>query len=486
MTARIVGQVLSEDRRPLPRAIVLIESRQEIFVVTTRDDGTFEATVTPGRYWIRAERQGYSSVYFGQLQPNDSAQSIHVQAGDLVRDIAIVLRRPGSIAGHVLDDLGDPVEDATVVAIAADIHMARTNDLGEFRIPRLNPGTYRVLAYPPHPGTRIDQTVFLPTYAPSTTDAGAATAVTVGLSAPTMVDIVLARGRTTEVEGVILSRSGHPLVGAAVHLIVAISGTVGGHQSDAASTVSTEGGRFHFQKVAEGGYRLRASLGPEQGEANVVVGSEPLKGLTIATSAGTTLMGNLVVQGDTRRTCSTPTVVVGRVDTADWGERQGETARVDPGGRFRVDGVYGQTRISVRCPQALPIVQVLVNGRPLAGDVLDATILSATTRVEIVASISGAVRGTVTDEQGRACDCAVLALRDEPDRWIPPYDYMWTARAVNGAFEFLALPAGEYLALVEPIGRRTWDSEYLRLARSRGLRFKTDGHSDTTLTLKCR
>jgi hypothetical protein len=80
----------------------------------------------------------------------------------------------------------------------------------------------------------------------------------------------------------------------------------------------------------------------------------------------------------------------------------------------------------------------------------------------------------------------VVVVRDDITLWMPPYDFLWTALARNGAFELGSLPPGNYFALVEPLGRNRWDSEYLRVARLRGVAFRSDGNSPVTLALRCR
>jgi hypothetical protein len=455
--------------------------------VTTDTGGAYQIAVEPGRYWIRAEREGYLSTYFGQSAPHDVARSVYVEAGQPRKEVDLLLGRASVVAGRVLDDLGEPVEGAAVIAAAADLHAARTNDLGEFRIPRVEPGQYLVWAMPPHPGTRIDQTIFVPTYALGTGDARMAVPLTVPPSAVATVDISLLRGNPAEVEGIVLNGSGSPVAAAEVSLTLEWSGRIGGHRFDVANTSTGSDGRFVLKRVPPGNYRLKATSGREHGEANVTVGDEGVRGLIITATPGATIVGHVSIRSAGDRVCRSPVVTAGRVDSQAWDERTGSRVRTDERGGFRLEGLYGQQRLSVGCPQPTIVTQLLVKGTQVDADVIDTASLGALAEVEIVASLAGgSAHGVVKDREGRSCDCIVLAVRDDPALWLPPHQFLWASPAQNGTFEFPALPPGSYFAVVEPLGKTRWDSEYLRVARERGTAFRSDGQSSVGLDLTCR
>ena len=488
MSAKIVGRVVSADNmRPLTRGRVTITGVRFGGSVTTDDRGAYEIAVEPGRYWIQAEREGYLSSYYGQSSSEDAPRSVHLESGEIRKEVDIVLGRASVVVGRVLDDLGEPVEGALAIVAAADLHAALTNDVGEFRVPKLQPGEYVVWALPPHPAVRIDQTILMPTYAPGTGDARAAVPIRVPKSGTATIDISLLRGKPVEVEGRVFNRSGNPAESAEVILAREWSGRFGSNRFDVANTYTGAGGLFVLKGVPPGTYRLKVTSGRERGETEVMVADGGLGGVTIATTSGATISGQVSIVSGGDQVCRAPVVTAGRVDSQAWDERTGSRARSDDRGRFQLGPLYGQQRLSVACPQKAIITQLMVNGKRVEGDILDTETLGGPIEVEIVAALRGGTAyGLVKDSDGRPCECTVLAVRADPALWLPPHDFLWIASAADGKFEFTALPRGEYVALIEPLGKRRWDSEYLRVALARGKEFRSDGQTGVAVDLTCR
>lgn len=109
-------------------------------VTTTDDRGRFAfAKVQPGTYRLLAGRDDY-------LRGTPSAPVV-VTAGESVRNLAMTLTPTAVISGRVLDEYGEPAEKIYVRALTTRVVAeARTNDLGEYRLFGLAPGTYVVSA----------------------------------------------------------------------------------------------------------------------------------------------------------------------------------------------------------------------------------------------------------------------------------------------------------------------------------------------------
>jgi hypothetical protein len=109
-------------------------------VTTTDDRGRFAfAKVQPGTYRLLAGRDDYLR--------GESSPPIPVAAGESVRNLAVTLTPTAVISGRVTDDYGEPAGKIYVRALTTRVVAeARTNDLGEYRLFGLAPGTYVVSA----------------------------------------------------------------------------------------------------------------------------------------------------------------------------------------------------------------------------------------------------------------------------------------------------------------------------------------------------
>ena len=152
---RIAGIVVSKtDGHPLVNARVALAStkaRQKAESVTTSEDGKFEFTGVPaGKYSLSGAKRGYIAA--GYDQHDQYSTAIVTGAGLETEHLLLKLDPQAIISGRVLDETGEAVRDATVT-LYRDNHFSgvhqiqtfrgsQTNDLGEFEIPNLIPGTY--------------------------------------------------------------------------------------------------------------------------------------------------------------------------------------------------------------------------------------------------------------------------------------------------------------------------------------------------------
>lgn len=97
------------------------------------------------------------TLEYGQKLPAPAGVVVDVAEGRAVENIDVALPPAGAITGRVTDDLGDPIERATVTAMRMGYSergprlvrvgkIASTNDAGEYRIAHLQPGEYFVVA----------------------------------------------------------------------------------------------------------------------------------------------------------------------------------------------------------------------------------------------------------------------------------------------------------------------------------------------------
>lgn len=152
---RVAGIVVSKaDGHPLSRARVVlagVKNRRIRESVITTDDGKFEFNGVPaGKYSLGGAHRGFISA--GYDQHDQYASAIVTGAGIETDNLVLKLAPDAVISGRVLDETGEAVRQATVTLYIDDhssgvhqIHASRggrTNDLGVYELPSLNPGTY--------------------------------------------------------------------------------------------------------------------------------------------------------------------------------------------------------------------------------------------------------------------------------------------------------------------------------------------------------
>ncbi|MEQ1871883.1 MAG: carboxypeptidase-like regulatory domain-containing protein, partial [Vicinamibacterales bacterium] len=158
--ARISGRVVTADTgRPVRRARIMIDAAELPGgrATLTDDQGLFEIPGLPaGRYSVNVSKSGFVTLSYGQRRPQQPGTPIQLAAGQHLASVDFKLPRGGVIAGHVVDDAGEPLAGANVAAMRyAYAQGARqlvpagntsTDDQGAFRIWGLNPGSYYVTA----------------------------------------------------------------------------------------------------------------------------------------------------------------------------------------------------------------------------------------------------------------------------------------------------------------------------------------------------
>ena len=161
LPARLSGRVLRADSGlSLAKATVLmfLDGRpQDNLSARTDRSGFFEfPEVSPGRYRLRAQRNGFVAQPYGARGGGPGVVLV-VEAGQRLEKIEFRLLPAGVITGNVRDEDNEPVEGVEVRALRARFsaggrletaaaRTARTDDLGNYRLPGLAPGAYYVQA----------------------------------------------------------------------------------------------------------------------------------------------------------------------------------------------------------------------------------------------------------------------------------------------------------------------------------------------------
>jgi hypothetical protein len=143
--APVVGVTVTIGGASAPRTgnIVLVDSLGR-FIFTGLSAGVFT---------LVAQKNGYLSGSYGRARPGGQGQSIELHNDERLTDATIRIWRYGSISGRVVDEVGEPVPGANVMAFQRTWVSGRaslggsgwngtTDDRGMFRIGRLPPGEY--------------------------------------------------------------------------------------------------------------------------------------------------------------------------------------------------------------------------------------------------------------------------------------------------------------------------------------------------------
>ena len=251
----------------------------------TDQDGRFVFNgVAPGEYRIDVQKTGFASL----MDPSTRPTTYTVAAGQALDNITVVLQKGAVISGKVLDQKGEPVTDARVMALrritppgasAAAPRLIpapmqgpqQTNDIGEYRVSGLPPGEYFLAASPRalgfagpgaasttgNGGGALTTTT---TYYPGTADQVGAQAITVAAGAEVSnIVFTLQSAPAYRVSGIVVDENGAPIAHAMVMLMndprsgMMFMGPGGNAQTG-------DDGRFSIGDVTPGTYRLNASV----------------------------------------------------------------------------------------------------------------------------------------------------------------------------------------------------------------------------------
>jgi carboxypeptidase family protein len=519
-TAVIRGRVVASDTgRPLRRARITInapelgsDSRR---TTSTSVDGRFEFKDLPAaRYRVSVTRGGYLPLDYGQRRPGEQGRPVHVADAQVIEKIDFSLPRMGLITGRITDETGEPIEGVSVYSMRLLYFEGRrklvpvgssnvtTDDVGEYRILRLPPGTYFVMASTKETWTVAEngrETVFgyMPTYFPGAAKSAEARRITLGIGQEAAgTDISLVPGRAPKVSGHAVDSQGRPF--ARVDLREEVRGLGFASFRGGPSAPVAADGTFTIADVPPGEYTVTASRmpGSPDGEPEValmpiVVEGSDIENISLVGSKGGTIGGRVVVEGAmppkmsaVRVTASEPLrnqpspVLLGA-----FRERDAATTKED--GTFSVANVFGRARFQVTVPEGWMLKSVTHQGR----DITDAPIEMASG--EELSGVEVLITDQVTSMGGQLLDEKNVLVRDATVLVFPSDSQKWfeNARRVRaarpdqqGQWQVKGLPAGEYLVIaLDYIEDGAWhDPEYLEsLRRDAGTVTLAEGGKET-------
>ena len=530
-TAKITGRVVAADTgSPVRRAQIRLTAPdvRTNRTATTDNQGHYEITGLPAaRYRLQISKAGYVTLEYGQARPFEAGKPLDIADAQTLERVDFSLPRGSVITGWITDEFGEPVANAQVQAMRYQfmngqrqlVNAGRTStsdDIGQFRIFGLMPGEYIVRASVRDNGAMAAAMAvsdapsgYPTTYYPGTTDVAQAQAVTVALGQElSSVAFSLVPSRLSRITGTVLSSEGRPLAGAVVVVRPLAGGGMGGAFNIGGGNQVRADGSFALNGVPPGEYTLDVQQRPQNmrnlGDAQLEFASIPLSvsgadisGLTILTTTGVSVTGQIVFQGQNTQKTTARGVQVTAIAPTGMPSLMGIAGRALGGGRvnndegtFELRGLLGQQMIRAGgIPTGWAVKTISIEGedvtdRPYefkAGNNLNSLVITLTDRLT---DLSGAVR----DTRGQAVkDYTVVICAEDQKLWGNQSRYVRTARPnQEGTFSIKGLPPGRYLAAaVESIETGTQnDPAVLEQLRPRAKGFALTEGQALTLALE--
>jgi hypothetical protein len=522
-TGVIRGRVVAADNgAPLRRARLVLSApgQQKTSSATADLQGRYEFTELPaGRYTLIASKTSYVTLQYGQRRAFESGKPIELADAATLEKVDFVLPRGGVISGAVVDDLGEPVAGVRVTAmrsrydggkrkLAPTGRAAETNDLGQYRIYGLQPGTYFVATLPISgplamilAGGALDPSAleagvqFPSAYYPGTLNAAEAQHVTVRMAQERAgTDFVQLPGRLVRVSGTVVDPQGRSQ---APMMVMLMSTTSIGNMMN--GTVKPDGS-FTIPNVAPGEYALGATMtDPATSQMQSTTLMLTVTGddvnVTIPMSSGARVAGRVVTEdGSVPSFPPKGVLVMPKMVQSDVPFRLGGNiatfGALGDDWSFEWKGLGGTLLFR---PSGLPagymLKSVLLDGRDITDTPLDIKGTEEVSGLQVV--ITGGITeisGAPTNAKGQpALDYSVVVFAEDAARWKYPSRFLATARPdLQGHFKIANLPPGRYLAVaLEYLEEgQSEDPEFLEALRPLATRFTLAEGETKTLDLK--
>ena len=402
---KISGRVLTADNgRPVRRARAFVSAAQfEGRATLTDDEGMFELTDLPAaRYTLTVSKTGFVTLSYGQRRPLQAGTPLQLADGQQMTGIEFRLPRGSVIAGHIYDELGDPMPGAAVRVMRYQYAQgerqlvpagaAQTDDQGAYRVWGLNPGEYYINALTPNfnfgpagrggaggaranvfggvqggrggaggaraaivaalaglgdgaAGADETQKAYAPTYYPGVPSINESRPIAVAVGQELLdVNFNLLLVRTAHVSGTVLNDDGSVTYSGQVTLSPETGGGGGARGQlgiNFNSRIDWEG-KFSIGNVPPGRYLLRArgtdTEPPLFATQPVTVGSSDVSNLDVILYPGASISGSVTFEGTDAPEMSQVRLAAPSSEPGG-GLGPNPNARVDKDGRFTLDGV---------------------------------------------------------------------------------------------------------------------------------------------------
>lgn len=478
--ASIEGFVYSASGDPLKRAQVYLtrsDAAKPPRSTNTNSAGRYSfSDLEPGTYYLVAERDGFVRQEFGQRAPGRPPRALSLGAGLRLQDINFKLLPTGVIAGRVLNEDGEKLANASVMALRQSVTRGRkdyvtvntvtTNDLGDYRLFGLSPGRYYVVSF----YTRNSRTglIYPPLCYPNAPDVARAAAIDVAAGGEvTGIDFQLSSAHTVTVRGRAVARTGNSgVLGGSVMLTPREGLRVFG---GVAAQLNADG-TFEFHNVAPGAYLLVGQANNEgksySGRVPLDVGDQALENVGLTLLPAMPLSGRIRFEGNVENPPIGMHVMAENPDTG-----MGGRGSVDAKLAFTIDGLSPMNYwIDVRgLPQDFYVRSVSTGQEELVDKGVNLT-NGPVGNLEVVLSPKAArVEGSVMRDGNPFANATVVLVPEGPRRNRSRF-YKFATTDSAGRFALHSIVPGDYkLFAWEYIpGGNFEDPEFLAKHEARG------------------
>jgi protocatechuate 3,4-dioxygenase beta subunit len=503
-TAVLKGRIVAGDSgKPLRRARVTIRATElgseGQRTTSTSLDGRYEFRDLPAaRYRVSVARSGYLSLDHGQRRPGEIGRPVQLADGQTLDKVDFAMPRMGIITGRVTDESGDPIEGVGVFAarlmffegqrrlVPISAGRIQTDDEGEYRISRLAPGTYYVMATTKEMWTVTEngqtrQLGYMPTYFPGVANSPEARRLTIGAGERLdAIDFSLVPGRSAKVSGIAVDSAQRPF--ARVSMSEEVRG-LGFASFGAGPSAAVAGdGTFTIVNVPPGEYTISASRMPgdaagpaEVAIATLFVDGNDIENLSLVGSSGGTVRGRIIVEGDTPPKMSAVNVAVrqplrNQPSPVVLGLQRNRATGVKEDGTFSAENVFGKTRFQVTLPEAWMLKSIVHDGKDITDTLVELGSGQELNDVQVViTSRVTTFEGRLADDKNQPVrDATVLVFDADQEKWFESTRRVRATRPdQDGQWRLRGMPAGEYLAIaLDYVEDGAWnDPEYLEALR---------------------
>jgi hypothetical protein len=475
----VSGQVVQESAgTPLRKVSITLAPSEGSVVFSRQDtrephsaitdsDGHFQMEgVQPGEYRVILVRSGFlAATRRSRLY---SSTLLSLTAGQSLQGLLFRMRPAGVIKGKIVDEDGDAVPGASVMAISASGHgaesnpSATTNDLGEYRIAGLPDGKFAVLAQPQ--GEVIEMSdksgakkIYAPTYYPGTLDRSQATSVEIHSGEEATANFNLSSSRTFTVKGRVFGLNTQPAptsqrqyvrIGASGTAAITLERADGQDIQPGSGSIQADG-TFQIEGVLPGSYNARISS--DRGNRlrvspPIEVRDADLEGLQLTTETAAQVRGRFRMDDGIKLDWRRLQIAIEPDEPRESDGPMG--ARVQADGSFAFENVQpGNYHVAVTSSSAAfrdyIVKEVNVGGKEVGDSGF--SVGSGAAFLDVVGSAKGStIEGSAVDDDGKPIpDVQIVCIPDAARRKRHEI-YQQVQTDQRGYFSLRGLNPGEY------------------------------------------
>lgn len=480
-TARIIGSLTNDSDEELSGVVVRAVATEFPFARTALSDAQGQYSLEglpPGGYSVVASRLGYVTQQYGENGFSGSGVRVDIGKGQSVKRVDLRLARAGAVTGRIVDESGEPVVDAsaslmreelvrghrrlTVVGVGGASN--RTDDLGQFRLFGVRPGSYYVSVNASSRNVVAGDTAGYPrTYFPNASDPGKAQLVDVEAGRDTIANVSIRPVSVFHVAGRVTTSNGGVPVSGSIRFFQPENESDGPGLAEHVTIVPLQqGGTFAVDGIAAGRYILVATVAVnasspassrilEIGIVRSVVNGNN-KDIVVKTDETTAISGELVFENDSRPQSTRRLRVSAASVDGDSSWLDVTSATIDGDDKFELRNLpRGRNVVAVTGLDEDMVVRVVQHD---GNDITDQGIQTKDAKVGnvkvFITNHLAELSGVVKSANGRPiADCQVMALERAKDKQRHPFErYMKISMTgKDGQFLIGPLPPGHYFVI---------------------------------------